>query len=103
MVAPSWASRTLGADPAETLAAFQGGLTVSLIATERAAFETCAADEPLALVVERNRANAFDFLPVIESAPGKADSGTRIIGLMEIFPFMHGEEPKERFERECCP
>jgi hypothetical protein len=76
------------------LETFHRGLTVDLIVTKRALLETCAADEALASVIERNRSNAFDFLPVTEPASRKPDSCARIVGLIEILPYMHGKEPQ---------
>src|SRR5262249_53547236 len=71
----------------------QKGLTVDLIATKRADFETCDLNESLPAVVERNRRNRFDFLPVIEPAT------KRIIGLFEITPFMQGAAENGRVEQ----
>jgi CBS domain containing-hemolysin-like protein len=78
----AWATSSIGNEPHVTIEALQKGLTVDLIATKRSSFETCAHDEMLSTVVERNRHNGFDFLPVIEAATG------RIIGLIEIAPLM---------------
>jgi hypothetical protein len=91
---PPWASKALGDDPARMLESIHRGLTVDSIATERAKFETCAADEALAVVIERNRSNAFDFLPVTEPEPGTPATSARIIGLLEIVPYVHGKEPQ---------
>jgi hypothetical protein len=90
---PSWATTALDDDPARALGAIHGDLTVQRIATSRAAFETCAAHETLASVIERNRAKAFDFLPVTESAVG-AEAPERLIGLIEILPYMHANYPR---------
>lgn len=61
--------------------AFQSGLPVRLIATQRADLMTCAKDEPLARVIERNRDTRFDYLPVI----GKAeDDEGQIVGMLEM-------------------
>src|SRR5262245_17723474 len=94
VTAPPWASRALGDHPGRNLENFNRGLTVSLMATEPAALRTCEPDEPLAAVVERNRSNAFDFLPVTEPSPARMDKHARIVGLIEIFPYMHGTEPQ---------
>jgi hypothetical protein len=80
----SWASSSIGNDPHSIIDSLQKGLTVDLIATKRAEFETCDASEALPSVVERNRRKRFDFLPVVESAT------KRINGLFEIAPFMQG-------------
>src|SRR2546430_1201698 len=79
-----WANRSIGDEPQVTIETLQKGLTVGLIATERANFETCAQDEMLSSVVERNRRNRFDYLPVVAAAT------SRIVGLIEIAPFMQG-------------
>ena len=91
---PRWASKALDDDPIGMLETFHRGLTVDLIVTKRALLETCAADEALASVIERNRNNGFDFLPVTEPASRKPDSYARIVGLIEILPYMHGKEPQ---------
>jgi CBS domain containing-hemolysin-like protein len=75
-----WAQSATGD---ETYGALEA-LTVRAIATKRADFETCAEDEMLSAVVERNRSNQFDFLPVIERTT------EHIVGLIEIVAFMHG-------------
>jgi hypothetical protein len=80
----AWANGAIGNDPHSMMESIQKGLTVDLIATKRAEFRTCEVSESLAAVVERNRSTRFDFLPVIEPATG------RIIGLIEIVPFMQG-------------
>jgi hypothetical protein len=85
-----WANSAIGDEPHVTVEALQKGLTVGLIATKRADFVVCAEDEMLATVVERNRQNQFDFLPVIESAKNETANSSRIIGLVEIAPYMHG-------------
>jgi hypothetical protein len=85
-----WASSSIGNEPHVTIEALQKGLTVDLIATKRSNFETCAHDEMLSAVVERNRHNRFDFLPVVEPATG------RIVGLIEIAPLMKGEVADRR-------
>ena len=88
-----WVNSSIGDDPEGTLATFQSGLTVDLIATKRADFETCAEDETLSSLVERNRDNKFDFLPVTKTAPTEARKPASIIGLIEIAPFMHAAKP----------
>src|SRR6266404_612033 len=77
-----WASHSIGKEPHVTLEALQAGLTVNLIATALP-FVTCAMVETLAQVVELNRQNQFDFLPVTERAINGAVS-PRIVGLLEI-------------------
>jgi hypothetical protein len=90
--ASGWANNYLGNDPHLTLEAFQNDLTVNLIRTPRSAFETCGLHEALAVVVERNRANKFDFLPVVELPPNRSDSRNKIVGLIELVPFMQGAD-----------
>jgi hypothetical protein len=94
MTASSWASAALGDDPVASLKTFQGGLTVNLIATDRAALETCVSDERLNTVVERNRTNEFDYLPVTEPVSGSTERAARIIGLVEVYRYMDGIEPR---------
>src|SRR5215813_248436 len=86
-----WANSSMGDDPRITLNTFQSGLTVDLIATRRADFATCLQDEALSSVVERNRHNQFDYLPVLGS--GGTRKPESIVGLIEIAPFMHGLDP----------
>src|SRR5438105_1387876 len=83
-----WATRAIGENSHITLEALQSGLTIGLIATPRAEFQTCVQHEELAIVVDRNRRNAFDFLPVVASDSRGADSSDRIVGLLEIAPLM---------------
>jgi CBS domain-containing protein len=66
---------------------FEEGLPVRLIATPRADFKTCHADESLADVLERNR-EGFDYFPVTETG-----GGTRIVGLVDLTSFHQGEQP----------
>src|SRR5262245_37328916 len=82
-----WANSSIDDDPQITLSAFQSGLTVDLIATRRADFATCLHDETLSSVVERNRQNQFDYLPVFGSTSARKPES--IVGLIEIAPFMH--------------
>ena len=95
----SWAA--VADDPAATLATFQEGLPVRLIATARSAFETCRPDEELSVVVARNRADGFDYLPVVELR--RTQASEQIIGLMEVVPFMQGTEPDGLFGIACGP
>jgi hypothetical protein len=85
-----WATSPIGDQPHSTLEAFQKGLTISLIATAKANFETCASDEILASVMACNRHDDFDFLPVIEPTT------RRIIGIIEIAQFRQGRAPDVR-------
>ena len=61
----AWSRSALGDDDHSALSAFQESLPVHLIATDRLDFKTCLPDEPLSEVVERNRVDDFDFLPVM--------------------------------------
>jgi hypothetical protein len=81
-----WASSSIGNETHVTIEALQKGLTVDLIATKRSNFETCAHDEMLSTVVQRNRNNRFDFLPAVEPATG------RIVGLIEIAPLISPQD-----------
>lgn len=87
---PSWASGSLDSHPAEELKAFENSFTVQLIATPREALRTCVADEKLAGVVERNRSENFDFLPVTEPKGVRSGRSDQIIGLVELVPFLDG-------------
>jgi hypothetical protein len=71
-----WASR----EKVTTTGAFEtlhSGLTVELISTHRDALKTCALDDVIANVIERN-VEKYDFLPVIAQSPGSIAS---IVGL----------------------
>jgi hypothetical protein len=85
---PPWASGALVGDPAQALKTIEQNFAVHLIATPRSAFRTCFADESLVHVVERNRSDQFDFLPVLEAEGGSTDKPVRIIGLVELVPFL---------------
>src|SRR5262249_28051472 len=85
----TWAYSSIGTEPQVTLEALQEGLTVSLIATPRKDFASCAQDEMIATVVEHNRQNRFDFLPVVEAPRNAGGSSDRIIGIIEIAPYVH--------------
>jgi hypothetical protein len=84
-------SGTWAGGAGDDLATFQEKLPVRLIATPRSAFKTCRSDEELSIVVRRNK-ERFDYFPVVECAEGIAEE--RIIGLVEVIPFMHGAEPR---------
>ena len=90
--ASAWANNYAGHDPHVALETFQKDLTVDLIRTPRSAFETCGLHEVLAIVVERNRVNKFDFLPVAESPADASGTCNRIVGLIELLPFMQGAD-----------
>ena len=83
-----WAKEATDNDPAAALKTFENGLGVHLIATPRVAFTTCTADEILVAVVERNRADHFDYLPVTEPKHSSASRSDRIVGLIEIASFL---------------
>jgi CBS domain-containing protein len=80
---PNWASDSLSDDPTVSLNKFQNDLTVSLISTPRASLKTCASDEKMDVVAARNRADAFDFLPVTEPEDARR-TGASIVGLIEM-------------------
>jgi hypothetical protein len=71
------------------MARFHDGLPVRLIATPREEFRTCRTDEPLAQVVESNT-EGFDYLPVTAHGSGGEE---RIVGLVNLVPFLKQEEP----------
>lgn len=89
-----WADYTAAKDPSDALKALQDGLSVGLIATPRNVLETCVRGEEIAVVAERNRSDAFDFLPVTEQ------DDDRIIGLIEIAPFLQGAEARGNVEEK---
>jgi len=80
-----WATNALIGSPAEDIVTFQSGLLVKLIATDRKDLRTCTPQEDVTDVVKRNAEDQFDYFPVVE--------GDRIVGLIELIPFMRGEEP----------
>jgi hypothetical protein len=77
----SWASDSFGESPGTTLENCQRSLTVDLISTRRAEFETCDAGEMVGTVLRR--AGDFDFIPVVCSKPETASSD-RIAGLLDV-------------------
>jgi hypothetical protein len=83
----SWATPAIRSQPAEALRTFENGLAVHLIETHREDFISCAADDPLAEVVENSRSRQFDFLPVTEPTAVGVGSA-RIIGLIHLVPFL---------------
>jgi hypothetical protein len=85
-----WATGALVGDPAQALKTIEQNFAVHLIATPRSAFRTCFADESLVCVVERNRSDQFDFLPVLEPESESNSKPARIIGLIELVPFLDG-------------
>jgi hypothetical protein len=102
--APSWAKGQNSDNPAATMETFQRGLTVRLISTDRSAFETCASDEALAAVVDRNRRHDFDYLPVTEPISDNDGKRARIVGLLEIDTYMHGQsEPQGLVRQQMRP
>ena len=80
----SWSGNALGDDAHGALSAFQESLPVHLIATGRAHFKTCLPEESLSEVVERNRVDAFDFLPVM--GPGTQSDRT-VAGVLNVAAF----------------
>jgi hypothetical protein len=94
-LSPAWASGSLDSPP-EGLKAFEDSFAVHLIATPRAVFRTCAANENLAGVVERNRSDNFDFLPVTDPESERNGRSNRIIGLVESRPLSRSDCKSER-------
>jgi hypothetical protein len=88
-----WASSAVGDEPEAAMEALQKGLTVGLIATKSECLVTCQQSEPLSIVVERNRSDGFDFLPVIGDPTRADDARGKIIGLVEIAPYRQGDIP----------
>lgn len=80
-------------DAAVALSTFQEGLPVRLIATARNDLKVCRPDEDLSAVVARNREDNFDYFPVVECAD---ENRERIIGLVELVPFMGGAGAEPR-------
>src|SRR5882757_961523 len=85
-----WASSAVEDEHQVTLEALQKGLTVDLIATKKEYFVTCRKNEPLSNVIEHNRSNQFDFLPVVDDTAQAVSTPGRIVGLVEIEPYRRG-------------
>jgi hypothetical protein len=86
-----WTARTLaGDDVTDALAVFQESLPVLLIATLRSEFKSCLPEEALREVVDRNRTDNFDHLPVVSR--GAQDRET-VIGVLEVMSLMSGPVP----------
>ena len=68
------------ASPHVALTRYQESLPVSLIATARAEFISCRPDEAVSDVIERHRANEYDFLPVL----GLRAEDDSVVGLLEL-------------------
>jgi hypothetical protein len=86
----AWSRSAVEDKPHHALSAFQESLPVHLIATGRADFKTCLSEEALADVVQRNRPDGFDFLPVM--VPGSRGSET-VAGVLEVAAFSGGAVP----------
>src|SRR5438552_11173527 len=80
----AWSRSALGDDAHSALSAFQESLPVHLIATGRPDFKTCLPDEALSEVIERNRADGFDFLPVMSVG---TRGGETVAGVLEVAAF----------------
>lgn len=96
----AWSRSGLGDNAHSTLSAFQESLPVHLIATGRPDFKTCLPDEALCEVVERNRADGFDFLPVM--GPG-TQGGETIAGVLEVAAFIRGVAPEQAVSDHMQP
>jgi hypothetical protein len=96
----AWSRSALGDDAHSALSAFQESLPVHLIATGRPDFKTCLPDEALSEVVERNRADGFDFLPVI--GPGTR-GGETVAGVLEVAAFISGVAPEKTVRDQMQP
>ena len=96
----NWVAQADVADPVGTLETILENLAVNLIATERKSLVTCAADESITTVVERNQVDRFDYMPVTQSDVGRAASPTKIIGLLELVPFIDGMNKPHGLVRE---
>jgi hypothetical protein len=77
-----WSAGALTGDPVTAMQGFQDGIPVRSIATGRDILKMCGPDDELAAIIERNRADQFDYMPILD--------GGRITGLIELVPFMHG-------------
>jgi hypothetical protein len=85
-----WATNALEGNQIADLGTFQDGLPVRLITTARRDLSMCGPDEDLADVVNRNAVNQFDHLPVVQSG--------RIVGVVELIPFMRGSAPSGKVQ-----
>src|SRR2546427_2850787 len=90
--AQAWSQSTLRDNAHGALSAFQESLPVHLIATGRPDFKTCLPDEALSEVVERNRADGLDFLPVMGLGTRGAETVT---GVLEVAAFVSGAAPQQ--------
>lgn len=82
MSAPTvWSAPAYGNGSHGALAAYQESLAVGLIATPRAQFRTCQADEPLQAVIRRNQGESFDHLPVVVDG---ANHGSSVVGILAL-------------------
>jgi hypothetical protein len=84
-----WANyEEIGSTP--VFEALHSGLTVKLIATPRKILMTCADDDEVSSVLERNT-ELYDYIPVIVTAPdGKAD----IVGLLHAARYFGAPTPE---------
>jgi CBS domain-containing protein len=74
---------------ASPIGLFEEGLPVRLIATPRDNFVTCRPNDRVVDIVERNREDRFDFLPV--ELPGE---NKRIAGLANVAPYLRRRKPE---------
>ena len=82
----------------------QVNVSVDLIATRRTAFITCGAEETIAHVVERHRADNFDYLPVTKLENEGRNRPTQIIGLLELIQFLDEPvDPNALVHDQMCP
>src|SRR3989442_7606402 len=96
----AWSRSALGNDAHNALSAFQDSLPVHLIATGRPDFKTCLPDEALSEVVERNRADAYDFLPVM--GPGTRGAAM-VVGVLDVTAFITGVVPGQTVRDHMKP
>ena len=98
--AQGWSRDAVGNDASGALSAFQESLPVHLIATGRADFKTCLPDEALSEVLERNRTDGFDFLPVM--SPGTR-LGQTVSGVLEVAAIVNVAAPDQPVRDQMRP
>lgn len=95
--AKRWSKSTSGDAAHRALSVFQESLPVQLIATGRPDFKTCFPDEALSAVVERNLADAFDFLPVIGASGDEALAGVLEVAAL-VSPVVPEQAVRDRMQ-----
>lgn len=77
----AWSTPAIGDGSHRALTAYQESLAVGLIATPRAQFRTCQADELLHEVIRRHEGESFDHLPVVVD---RTSRGSSVVGILAL-------------------